>query len=132
MVLPIDEPSDALYRLITHELTHIFEFDIIPRTLLRRGLPLWVDEGLADYETGYWNPFDLMTVRDAAIADIVPPMSDFQGAPFDAAACPTTSVTRRSSSSSRGGARKGCGSSSSRCARASSAAATAPTRKRSS
>ena len=79
MVLPIDEPSDALYRLITHELTHIFEFDIIPRTLLRRGLPLWVDEGLADYETAYWNPFDLMSVRDAAIADIVPPMSDFQG-----------------------------------------------------
>ena len=72
MVLPIDEPSDALYHLITHELTHIFEFDIIPRTLLRRGLPLWVDEGLSDFETGYWNPFDLMTVRDAAIADIIP------------------------------------------------------------
>ena len=82
MVLPIDEPSDALYRLITHELTHIFEFDIIPRTLLRRGLPLWVDEGLSDYETGYWNPFDLMSVRDAAIADIVPTMSDFQGVQF--------------------------------------------------
>ena len=82
MVLPIDEPSDALYRLITHELTHIFEFDIIPRTLLRRGLPLWVDEGLSDYETGYWNPFDLMSVRDAAIADIIPSMSDFQGVQF--------------------------------------------------
>jgi hypothetical protein len=82
MVLPIDEPSDALYRLITHELTHIFEFDIIPRTLLRRNLPLWVDEGLSDYETGYWNPFDLMTVRDAAIADIIPSMSDFQGVQF--------------------------------------------------
>ena len=82
MVLPIDEPSDALYRLITHELTHIFEFDIIPRTLLRRGLPLWVDEGLSDFETGYWNPFDLMTVRDAAIADIIPSMSDFQGVQF--------------------------------------------------
>jgi hypothetical protein len=82
MVLPIDEPSDALYRLITHELTHIFEFDIIPRSLLRRGLPLWVDEGLSDYMTGYWNPFDLMTVRDAAIADIIPPMSDFQGQAF--------------------------------------------------
>jgi hypothetical protein len=82
MVLPIDEPSDALYRLITHELTHIFEFDIIPRSLLRRGLPLWVDEGLADYMTGYWNPFDLMTVRDAAIADIIPAMSDFQGQPL--------------------------------------------------
>jgi hypothetical protein len=82
MVLPIDEQADALYRLITHELTHIFEFDIIPRSLLRRTLPLWVDEGLADYMTAYWNPFDLMTVRDAAIADIVPAMSDFQGAAF--------------------------------------------------
>jgi len=30
MVLPIDQPSDELYSLITHELTHIFEFDIIP------------------------------------------------------------------------------------------------------
>ncbi|HET7216418.1 MAG TPA: hypothetical protein VFJ02_00155 [Vicinamibacterales bacterium] len=82
MVLPIDEPSDALYRLITHELTHIFEFDIIPRSLLRRGLPLWVDEGLADYMTSYWNAFDLMTVRDAAISDNVPSMSDFQGVAF--------------------------------------------------
>ncbi len=82
MVLPIDEPSDALYRLITHELTHIFEFDIIPRSLLRRGLPLWVDEGLSDFMTGYWNPFDLMTVRDAAISDTIPPMSDFQGQAF--------------------------------------------------
>jgi hypothetical protein len=82
MVLPIDEPDDALYRLITHELTHIFEFDIIPRSLLRRGLPLWVDEGLAEYMTSYWNSFDLMTVRDAAIADTVPAMSDFQGAAF--------------------------------------------------
>ena len=29
IVLPIDEPPDGLYRLITHELTHIFEFDIV-------------------------------------------------------------------------------------------------------
>src|SRR6188472_3285145 len=82
MVLPIDEPSDALYRLITHELTHQFEFDIIPRSLLRRGLPLWVDEGLSDYMTGYWNSFDLMTVRDAAVSDNVPSMSNFQGVAF--------------------------------------------------
>jgi hypothetical protein len=82
MVLPIDQPSDELYSLITHELTHIFEFDIIPRTLLRRGLPLWVDEGLSDYETDEWDPFDLMTVRDAAIADIIPSMSDFQPVAF--------------------------------------------------
>jgi WD40-like Beta Propeller Repeat len=78
MVLPIDEPPDQLYRLITHELTHIFEFDIIPRSLLRRGLPRWVDEGLANYMAGYWNPFDLMQVRDAAITDTIPKMSEFE------------------------------------------------------
>ena len=79
MVLPIDEPPDQLYRLITHELTHIFEFDIIPRGLVQRGIPLWVDEGLADYMAGVWNPMDLMTVRDVAVADIVPKMTDFEG-----------------------------------------------------
>jgi hypothetical protein len=79
MVLPIDEPPDQLYRLIIHELTHIFEFDIIPRSLVRRGIPLWMDEGLADYMTGIWRPFDLMTVRDAAVADIVPEMSKLEG-----------------------------------------------------
>ncbi|MBW3671680.1 MAG: hypothetical protein KY432_08420, partial [Acidobacteria bacterium] len=76
MVLPIDMPDEKLYALLKHELTHIFEFDIIPRSLLRRGLPLWVDEGLADHLTGYWNPFDLMTVRDAAITDNIPAMSE--------------------------------------------------------
>jgi hypothetical protein len=79
MLLPIDAPSDLLYRLITHELTHIFEFDIIPQSLIRRNTPLWIDEGMADYETGYWAPIDLMTVRDAAVADNVPKMSELEG-----------------------------------------------------
>jgi hypothetical protein len=79
MVLPIDEPPDQLYRLITHELTHIFEFDIIPRSLIRQTVPLWVDEGLADYMAGVWRPLDLMTVRDAAVADIIPKMSEMEG-----------------------------------------------------
>src|SRR4029453_1581176 len=78
MVLPIDEPPDLLYRLIVHELTHIFEFDIIPRGLVQRGIPLWVDEGLSDYMAGVWNPLDLMTVRDVAVADIVPKMTEFE------------------------------------------------------
>jgi hypothetical protein len=79
MVLPIDEPPDLLYRLIVHELTHIFEFDIIPQSLIRRSVPLWVNEGLSDYMTGYWRPIDLMMVRDAAVADIVPKMTDLEG-----------------------------------------------------
>jgi len=75
IVLPIDDPPDLLYRLIVHELTHQFEFDIIPTSLIRRSVPLWVNEGLSDHMTGVWQPLDLMTIRDAAVADIVPRMS---------------------------------------------------------
>lgn len=78
MTMPIDEPSDLLYRLITHELAHIFQFDIIPTSLIRQNMPLWVMEGMADYLAGVWRPLDLMTVRDAAVADIVPKMSEMQ------------------------------------------------------
>ena len=77
IALPIDEPSDLLYRLITHELTHQFAFDIVPRSFIRRGIPLWVDEGLADYMAGVWRPLDLMAVRDAALSDTLPAMSKF-------------------------------------------------------
>src|SRR6266566_3590643 len=55
MVLPIDDPPDQLYGLITHELTHQFQFDIIPQSLVRRNYPLWVGEGQADYERGQWS-----------------------------------------------------------------------------
>ncbi len=79
IVMPLDEPPDLLYRLIVHELTHVFEFDIIPTSLIRRTVPLWVNEGLSDYMTGLWRPLDLMTVRDAAVADIVPEMSELEG-----------------------------------------------------
>jgi hypothetical protein len=77
MVVPIDEPPDRLQGLITHELTHVFEFDLIPRGLVARQVPLWVDEGLADYERGLWDPLDLMTIRDVAVADQVPRISRF-------------------------------------------------------
>ncbi len=79
IVMPLDEPPDLLYRLIVHELTHQFEFDIIPTSLIRRSVPLWVNEGLSDYMTGIWRPIDLMTVRDAAVADIVPKMTELEG-----------------------------------------------------
>ena len=79
IVMPMDEPSDLLYRLTVHELTHQFQYDIIPTSLVRQNMPLWVFEGMSDYMTGVWRPIDLMTVRDAAVADIVPKMSELQG-----------------------------------------------------
>jgi hypothetical protein len=78
IVMPIDEPPDLLYRLIVHELTHQFQFDIIPTGLIRRNMPLWTFEGMSDYMTGYWRPQDIMTVRDAAVSDIVPKMSEME------------------------------------------------------
>jgi hypothetical protein len=78
IVMPIDEPPDLLYRLIVHELTHQFQFDIIPTGLIRRNMPLWVFEGMSDFMTGYWRPLDIMTVRDAAVSDIVPKMSEME------------------------------------------------------
>ena len=57
MVIPIDEPPDQLQGLITHEMTHAFAFDLIPRGIgygiQQRAIPLWVDEGLADYFRGH-------------------------------------------------------------------------------
>jgi hypothetical protein len=79
MVIPIDEPSDQLQGLITHEMTHAFAFDLLPRGLgfgiSQRAIPLWVDEGLADYFRGLWEPLDLMMIRDAALTDNVPKLS---------------------------------------------------------
>ena len=80
IVLPIDEPPDGLYRLIAHELTHIFMFDIVPRSLItRETIPLWVDEGMADYMADVWRPLDMMTVRDVSVSDSVPSMVNFDG-----------------------------------------------------
>ena len=79
MVIPIDEPPDRMQGLITHEMTHAFAFDLIPRGigfgLSQRAIPLWVDEGLADYFRGAWDPLDLMMIRDAALTDKVPRLS---------------------------------------------------------
>jgi hypothetical protein len=77
MVVPIDEPPDRLQGLITHELTHIFEFNLVPRGLIGRATPLWIDEGLADYEREIWDPLDIMMVRDAAVTEQVPRISRF-------------------------------------------------------
>jgi len=78
MVLPIDLSPDELQGLITHELTHVFEFDLIPRNMVQRSVPLWVDEGLADYMRGTWDPIDLMSVRDAAVTEQIPRLSRFE------------------------------------------------------
>jgi hypothetical protein len=55
--------------VLVHELTHQFEFEMIPRSI---PLPEWVLEGLADHEAGVWTTADVLTMRDAAIRDRIP------------------------------------------------------------
>jgi beta-lactamase regulating signal transducer with metallopeptidase domain len=81
VVILIEEEPDRLYRLITHELTHIFAFDIIPRSPANlHRVPLWIDEGFAEYMTGVWDPDRLQQMRELVLTDRVPKISALTGA----------------------------------------------------
>jgi hypothetical protein len=59
---------------VTHELTHQFEFDLIPRPCR---VPPWVLEGLADHETGNWISSERSAVRAKVAAGLVPAVAKF-------------------------------------------------------
>jgi len=83
IVILVEEDQDRLYRQITHELTHIFAFDVIPRSTTNgRRVPPWIDEGLAEYMADAWDPTHLNQVRDIVAADNVPKMTTLVG-PMD-------------------------------------------------
>ncbi len=79
MAFAIDQPSDQLQELIIHELAHVFEFSLLfggmISPVLKQSPPLWVMEGFAEYQTGVWNPPDLMIVRDAVMTERLPFLS---------------------------------------------------------
>ncbi len=73
--------SEDLGRLILHELSHSFEFAILyknrPSGMFDYNRPpLWVLEGFAEFMTGYWDSFNLMTVIDAVLSDRMPVMQE--------------------------------------------------------
>lgn len=76
MVLPIDMPDEELYQLIAHELTHIFEYEILYQGRLGKQLttspPTWFMEGLASFMAEDEDSRDSMFLRDAVVNDIVP------------------------------------------------------------
>jgi hypothetical protein len=76
MVLPIDEPPDKVYALLTHELVHIFQYDILFASNLGRAVranpPTWIMEGLASFLAEDEDNFDQMVIRDAVVNSIVP------------------------------------------------------------
>ncbi len=72
-----DMSIDEIQDLIEHELTHVFEYDILwgsPGGALYAlsQPPLWVFEGYCEYNTQEWTPWSAMIVRDAALNDRIP------------------------------------------------------------
>ena len=78
MVLPIDQPPDKLYELITHELTHIFQFSLFFEGYIGRALrariPTWLVEGMASYFGQDEDTLDRMAIRDAVVNNYIPPI----------------------------------------------------------
>lgn len=76
MVLPIDLPDEKILALIKHELTHIFEYEILFQGRYDRALrfrpPLWVMEGLASFMGEDEDTLDRAVLRDAVVNDIIP------------------------------------------------------------
>jgi hypothetical protein len=77
ILLAVDQPADQWFGLLTHELTHVFGFDIIPG----EGTPRWIMEGLAEYQRGAWDPDDLVALRSAVRDNAVPKITGLQGEP---------------------------------------------------
>jgi Tol biopolymer transport system component len=79
MVLPIDMPDNELLELITHELTHIFEYEILFQGKFGKNItanpPTWLMEGLASYMAQDESSRDRMVLRDAVVNDRIPRIS---------------------------------------------------------
>jgi hypothetical protein len=76
-----DMPPNDLQVLITHELTHVFEFDLLwgnqggALTAVSQP-PLWTFEGLSEYTTGHWSSWSTLILRDAVLNDRLPEFNE--------------------------------------------------------
>ncbi len=72
VVVQGDSSFEELADTICHELGHIFEYEVIGAKTRFISPPLWIIEGFSEFITGRWNPFALLTVRDAVLYGLVP------------------------------------------------------------
>lgn len=76
-----DMAPDEIQDLIEHELTHIFEYDLLwgsPGGVFYSLAqpPGWVVEGFAEYNTQTWSSWSSLIVRDSVFNDRIPELSD--------------------------------------------------------
>ncbi len=80
VVILVEGERERLDRRVAHELTHIFAFDIIPRSPANVGpVPPWIDEGLADYMAGGWDPDGAKQIHDLVVTNRLPKVTSLTG-----------------------------------------------------
>jgi Tol biopolymer transport system component len=87
IVLPFDGNYSHFRHVIHHELTHSVVNDMFYggsiQNVISKGisiqLPLWFNEGLAEYESLGWNTDEDMFIRDAVINDYLPDINNLDG-----------------------------------------------------
>ncbi len=76
MVLPVDLPDVELFELVMHELTHVFQYEVIFEgkfgSLGGSNAPQWFTEGMASYMAKDENENAKMFLRDAVVNDRIP------------------------------------------------------------
>src|SRR5262249_23180883 len=77
ILLALDRPDDRFQADVVHELTHAFEFDILPAAALSAGTA-WIMEGLAEHEGEVWASGDDDLLRGLVRTDRVPSLSAFE------------------------------------------------------
>lgn len=86
MVLPLDGGPEKNYALIVHELTHIFQYDMLYNnklsTILRAQAPTWFTEGMASWVADDEDNLDRMVLRDAAVNSNFTSLGAFSGLSF--------------------------------------------------
>jgi len=87
VVVPFEGSWEKFRHVLHHELTHAVTFDMLYgglfESLLGRRytfrLPLWVAEGLAEYESLGWETEADMIIRDAVVSGYLPPIQQTGG-----------------------------------------------------
>ena len=76
MVIPIDTTDEKLLQLVTHEMTHIFQYEILFQGKFGKTItanpPQWMMEGMASFMGNDEDSRDRMVLRDAVVNDHIP------------------------------------------------------------
>lgn len=86
MVLPTTQSDKWLDIVITHELAHAIQFNVLYgegtrsfQVFKNYVIPLWVMEGMAEYAAQNWDSYADMVMRDAVLNERVPDLDQLEG-----------------------------------------------------